>query len=277
MAALHAISGVHRVGLALVEGAGRRLLFTATDRLPADVLQWCFVDGYDDVPLNVAVSSGRSVLGPLGALDKRYRMFVQRQRGTATVAMAAVPIVAASQVLGGYVVFFERTQKFDHAQRLALSRQGELLGAALVRARIGGCRGEIPTPDLAAHGAAVAEHDVRAEPAAVSAARGFLRTTLEAWGVDPELTESAVLCLSEVVTNAVVHAHAGCVVRASLADGVLTTTVQDSGAPDPGPADPSADPLRVHGYGLQVLDALASRWGCRSGPSGTTVWFDLIV
>lgn len=276
LAVLAHVPGVRRVGLALTEGGGRRLRFTASDRDHGPALQWCHVDAYDDVPLNTAVRMGEPVVGALEALHERYAQFVARQRGTPTVALAAIPILAAGQTLGGFVLFFERPQAFDRDQRQQLEQLGTDLGATLRRAQRGELRPDITLFDEPVQpGAAVAVHDVAPDPAGVSGARRFLRSTLDAWGVDEETTYTAALCLSELVTNAVVHANVGSVVRVLLEDGVLTTTVRDQGSADPASDEPCDDPLRVHGRGLQLVDALATRWGSDLDSVGTTVWFVL--
>ena len=276
LSALAGLPGVHRVGLALAEGGGRRLRFTASDRVGDGGLDWCHVDAYDDVPLNTAVRTGEAVFGSLAELSPAYPDFVERQRGTATVALASAPVVSAGQTLGGYVLFFDQPQAFDAARRAALARLGAELGAALRRAQR---REKRPGVALSAEhvpqGAVVAVHDVPPDPAAIRDARRFLRSTLTEWGVDEETTDTAVLCLSELVTNALIHSHAGCAVRVLLERGTLTTTVRDNGAASGPLAGPMADPLRVHGRGLQLVDALASRWGSELDTVGTTVWFVL--
>ena len=276
LAVLANLPGVRRVGLALTEGGGRRLRFTASDRDSGAALQWCHVDAYDNVPLNTAVRMGEQVVGALGDLDERYGQFVSRQRGSASVALAAIPIVAVGQTLGGFVLFFDHPQAFDLGQRRHLGQLGADLGAALRRAQ----RGEQRPVSTLCHepvrpGVAVAVHDVAPDPAGVAEARRFLRRTLAAWGVDEEATYTAALCLSELVTNAVVHAHAGSVVRVSLEGAVLTTTVRDQGSADRVGNQWGDDPLRVHGRGLQLVDALATRWGSDLDNVGTTVWFVL--
>ena len=272
------LTGVRRVGLSLAEGGGRRLRFTASDRDRGHGLDWCHVDAYDPVPLNTAVRVGEPVLGALDDLDEQYEQFVARQRGTATVALAALPIVAAGQTLGGFVLFFDEPQAFDPHQRLALAQLGTDLGAELRLAQRGEERpllalSDEPVPP----GAVVAVHDVAPGPAGVSGARRFLQSTLDAWGIDDETTYAAAVCLSELVTNAVIHAHTGSIVRVLLDGGVLTTTVRDLGNGDPGSDEPLDDPLRVHGRGLQLVDALATRWGSELDNVGTTVWFVLDV
>jgi anti-sigma regulatory factor (Ser/Thr protein kinase) len=270
------LPGVCRVGLALAEGGGRRLRFTASDRSTDAEVEWCHVDAYDEVPLNTAVRTGNTVLGSLDDLEARYRGFVERQSGTATVALAAVPIVTAGQTLGGYVLFFDHPQGFAPEQLRELTRLGEDLGAALRRAqrREGRPHGTL-TDEPVPPGALVAFHDVPPDPAAVAHARRFLRNTMDDWDIGEETTDAAELCLSELVTNAVIHAHSGCSVRVLVEQGILTTTVRDNGAPTAGALEHADDPLRVHGRGLELVDVLATRWGSELNTVGTTVWFVL--
>jgi anti-sigma regulatory factor (Ser/Thr protein kinase) len=268
--------GVHRVGLALVEGGGRRLRFTASDRDSSDDPAWCHVDAYDDVPLNTAVRTGQPVTGTLDDLRHRYARFVSRQRGTPTAALAAIPLVTAGQVLGGFVLFYEAPQAFDRGQRRDLEQLGVDLGATLRRVQRGQERAPAPLPDEPVPpGAVTAVHEVENSPSSVSAARRFLRQTLDDRGVDQDTSDTAVLCLSELVTNSVVHTHGGCVVRVVLDGRVLTVTVRDHGAQQAVSPASADDPLRVHGRGLQLVDALAARWGSELDLEGTTVWFTL--
>ena len=250
--------------------------FTATERTSQERVEWCYIDAYDDVPLTTAIRTGAPVCGALKQLAARYPDFVQRQLGTTTVAVAAIPLVAASRTIGGYVLFFEQGQEFDALQRLELTRVGEDLGGELrlaLRVRSdppAGTSDERPSP-----GATVAVLDVAADPVAVSAARKFLRRTLKDWGIDDETTDTAVLCLSELVTNALIHARTACAIRAVLDGSALTVTVRDGGSPGAASTVPLDDPLRVHGRGLQLVDSLVTRWRSQRDSVGTTVWFVL--
>ena len=76
----------------------------------------------------------------------------------------------------------------------------------------------------------MATYLVTADPRAVAPARHFLLNTLAKWGVDDDTVDTAVLCQSELITNAVIHTGAGCELRIVLDDGVLTTTVRDGGS-----------------------------------------------
>jgi len=268
--------GVRRVGLALVEGGGRRLRVTASDREHEAQVDWCHVDAYDDVPLNVALRRGTVVLGDLDELSEGFAEFVGRQRDTPTIALAAIPVVAAGRPVGGFLLYFDRAQTFDDEHRHDLEALGRQLGAGLRHAQ----RGEVRRPVIPSEGAVspgtlVADHRVDPDPAAVGAARRFVRRILQDWDVDEYDAGTAVLCLSELVTNAVIHSHAGCAVRVRLEDDVLTVTVRDSGRSDAGTLARPDDPLQVHGRGLRVVEALTARWRYDLDAVGTTVWFVL--
>jgi len=53
--------------------------------------------------------------------------------------------------------------------------------------------------------------------------------------------------------------------------------VRDSGRADAQTVEQLEDSLQVHGRGLQVVEALASRWGYELDVEGTTVWFELTL
>ncbi|MCW2813715.1 MAG: ATP-binding region ATPase domain protein [Nocardioides sp.] len=276
LAVLAARPGVVRVGLALVEGGGRRLSFTASDR-DGPVVDWCHIDAYDDVPLNTVVRTGVAVVGSWDALAARYPAFVERQRGGPAAGLVAQPLAVHGQVLGAVIAYvadpdavMPPVDGLAHSLRTAQSREP---------------RPDGPLADQeVADGVLVADHDVAEEPAAVGRARRFLRGRLHEWGLADDAVDAAVLCLSELVTNAVVHTGAPSEVRAVLEDDVLTVIVRDRGSPrgsrppsdgDDGDDGDVADPLRVHGRGLGLVASLASRWGSELDEVGTTVWFVL--
>jgi anti-sigma regulatory factor (Ser/Thr protein kinase) len=109
-------------------------------------------------------------------------------------------------------------------------------------------------------------------------ARRFLRRTLADWGVEEEVLEGAELCVSELVTNAVIHTGTLTELAAQLEDQCLTVRVRDgggTGAVRRPPAEESGDPLAVSGRGLMLVDALTSAWEVEHGADGTTVWFEM--
>lgn len=276
LAQLGEVPGVHRVGLALAEGGGRRLLFAASDRDNEPSIDWCEVDAYEDVPLNHSVRTGEAVVGSLDDLAGRYHAFTDRQ-SRQTYALASLPIFTAGHVQGGYALFYDTPQRFDREQVTELENLGAQLGAELRRVQRATTHAsrsleEEPVPP----GAHVVTHSVAADPRAVAGARHFALATLAGWGVDQRSVDIAILCLSELVTNAIMHTDTGCDLRLVLDRGVLTTTVRDGGSTVVvDPSSVTVDPLAVHGRGLQIVDALATRWGSDLDAVGMSVWFVL--
>ena len=121
------------------------------------------------------------------------------------------------------------------------------------------------------------------EPAAVAAARKFVRDTLRSWldtapgaEADGGLVDDAVLLTSELVTNAVVHAGTQVQVTCKLAAGAVEVVVRDSHPARmvPGPApDDTAAAERTGGRGLLLPSALAAAWGVSYGTDAKAVWF----
>ena len=268
---------VRRVGLALAEGGGRRLSFTASDRDHGSDTDWCEVDAYDDVPLNNTIRTGKLIFGSLEQLAGRYRAFVGRQHSS-TCALASVPLVAAGQVMGGFVLFYDAEQAFDHTQLADLKRLGEQLGEDL---RQGQRATALPHRSLADEpvpdGALVATHVATAEAQSVAAARRFAEDTLSGWHLHDDPLDVAVLCVSELVTNAIIHTVAGCEVRLMLHEGVLTISVRDAGTATASALASSEDPLAGHGRGLQLVEMISTRWGSELDAVGMTVWCEIAL
>lgn len=113
-----------------------------------------------------------------------------------------------------------------------------------------------------------------AVPEQVREARQFLATILDGRSA----ADDALLCLSELVTNAVVHSKSGkpdgqITVRAQLHGSHLRVEVTDQGGP--WTAHPG-DPAGQHGHGLVILSRLVDAWGRIGNPTiGWTVWFEM--
>jgi anti-sigma regulatory factor (Ser/Thr protein kinase) len=272
---LGALPGVRRVGFALSEGGGRRLRFTDSDRADGDRVDWCHIDAYDDVPLTLVVRTGEPVLGARESLDPRFDEFVAGQPDEVR-ALAAVPLPGIGSPIGGLIVFLDDEWTFDEGQRRLLEATARRAADAVRRVRVGGrdLHDDADEPDDA-EGTLSARIVLEDDPRAAGTSRRFLRDFLAGAGISGELAATAELCLSELVTNAIVHAGSRFELRATL-DTALTVSVRDRGGPaaDAAPdADP--DPLRVHGRGLQLVEALADRWGSERDVIGTSVWFSL--
>ncbi|GHE33513.1 hypothetical protein GCM10017771_50710 [Streptomyces capitiformicae] len=126
-----------------------------------------------------------------------------------------------------------------------------------------------PQPPMGAGHLSV-EYDPR--PTAAAEARAAVRRQLEGWGLLDQ-TETAELLVSELVTNALVHAESRLKLTLSASHGVLRCEVSDAdGRP---PRVRRATEISESGRGMFLVEALAGRWGCHQDGPGKTVWFEL--
>lgn len=115
---------------------------------------------------------------------------------------------------------------------------------------------------------------LQALPASVRESRSFVRTVLESWAL-PGLGDDAALLVSELVSNAVVHARTPLTLTVSWrrGPGRVRVTVHDD-SPDP-PRVRDFDLTATTGRGMQIVAALAHSSGMVANPSGKDVWFEL--
>lgn len=106
----------------------------------------------------------------------------------------------------------------------------------------------------------------------VPVARRFVRRELGGHDVD---VDTAALLVSEIVTNAVLHARTALTVAIETLDSRAHIEVRDRS-----PVEPRAhafSPTSATGRGLRLLDLLALQWGVDADPAtgGKVVWFDV--
>ncbi|MFE4174211.1 ATP-binding protein [Streptomyces sp. NPDC056909] len=117
------------------------------------------------------------------------------------------------------------------------------------------------------------------DPRCVAYARMELRKALADWGLSV-LEDSAVLILSELLTNAGRHARVTpeqtIETRYFRSSGALRIEVHDASPERPQPRTPDAE--ASDGRGLLLVEALADEWGVaeRCG-QGKVVWASLSV
>lgn len=119
---------------------------------------------------------------------------------------------------------------------------------------------------------------VRHERSSVSAARHALADELAANGIDPPVRDDAVLVLSELVSNSIMHAaplSSGEIsVRWSLRQDRLHLEITDGG----GVTRPQAAVAAVSslgGRGLDIVRTICSAWGVTEEGNAVTVWAEL--
>jgi anti-sigma regulatory factor (Ser/Thr protein kinase) len=107
----------------------------------------------------------------------------------------------------------------------------------------------------------------------VPAARRFVMEMMRDSDTVADL-DTASLLVTEIVTNAVLHALAPITLTVEVGEDVVRIEVRDGS--DVPPRLRAFSPIAATGRGLRLLESLALRWGVRPEPSGgKVVWFEV--
>lgn len=128
-----------------------------------------------------------------------------------------------------------------------------------------------PDPTLTKVGGGGSEREFPPEPLSASAARKFVLSL--GWSDDSDTNVRLATVVSEIVTNAILHARTPFIVSVSPNRTAIRVEVTDGSASFP--ARRKYDTTDPSGRGLAIVDAMADRWGVASAPNGKTVWFEL--
>jgi anti-sigma regulatory factor (Ser/Thr protein kinase) len=105
-------------------------------------------------------------------------------------------------------------------------------------------------------------------PATAGSARRIVGRRVQGHARRSEL----LICVSELVTNAMVHAHSAPRVRVIVRRTRIRVEVGDH---DPAlPVMPAPDLMATSGRGLRIVDRLSLDWGVISENGGKVVWFE---
>ena len=111
-------------------------------------------------------------------------------------------------------------------------------------------------------------------PTSVSAARHLVSEILDAAGA-PEQCWSAAQIVSELATNAIIHAGTDFVVRLTVAESVVRIAVTD-GRPSALATKRRFSTETTTGRGLRLVETLSRSWGVDAAESSKTVWCELV-
>jgi hypothetical protein len=106
-------------------------------------------------------------------------------------------------------------------------------------------------------------------PRAAGAVRRFVAETMDAWG-EYDLVDDVVSVVSELVNNALIHSESPFRVSLIRLDSTVRIAVHDADGRPPELQAPTTD--GTDGRGLQMVAALANRWGSDPVPDGKIVW-----
>ncbi|MEU6056764.1 SpoIIE family protein phosphatase [Streptomyces sp. NPDC047097] len=116
----------------------------------------------------------------------------------------------------------------------------------------------------------------QAEPERISAARRHLRALLHDWA-DADQVDSAVLMVSEMITNVLVHTDGDAllVVEATGDHGRRRLRVEVADTSDELPHRRRPGEMASSGRGLVLMEMLAHEWGVDPRGEGKSIWFAL--
>ncbi|WP_299529843.1 SpoIIE family protein phosphatase [uncultured Streptomyces sp.] len=137
-------------------------------------------------------------------------------------------------------------------------------------------RREVPHPRPEAPTRRTALGIAQAEPERISVARQQLRQLLHDWA-DDEQVDAAVLMLSEMATNVLVHTDGDAVMvaEASGEPGERRLRVEVADASDELPHKRRPGEMASSGRGLVLMEMLADAWGVDPQGEGKSIWFEL--
>ncbi|NGM11357.1 SpoIIE family protein phosphatase [Verrucosispora sp. CWR15] len=246
---------------------GRKELTLASAGHPAPLVRRCSPTGepraeYVDVP------SG----APLGV---GYR--------TATRTVAFVPGDTLLLFSDG-VVERRRHGLSDGLARLAESVAGAPSGdpralCAVASAAVPGATEDdvaVLAVEYAVRPSRSARMEVPAEPTAPSRVRHWMTAQLTEWEVAESVIGAAVLCTSELTTNALLHAGTAARVEVDLSPERLLVSVADSGSRGT-VTRARTETLSSRGRGLGLIEELSDAWGTDPTVRGSTVWFEILL
>jgi len=114
--------------------------------------------------------------------------------------------------------------------------------------------------------------DLSPRPASVGEARRFTVETLRRWGRD-DLTTSGALLVTELVTNAILHARTMIQVILEHHEDSVRVEVRDGSPVRPAMRNHGLD--ATTGRGLALVSRLAQSWGVDVSSAGKVVWAQL--
>ncbi|MFF0012715.1 SpoIIE family protein phosphatase [Streptomyces sp. NPDC005374] len=115
----------------------------------------------------------------------------------------------------------------------------------------------------------------QAEPQRVGFARQHLRELLHDWS-SADQVDSAVLLLSETLTNVLVHTDADALLLAEVHGeaGTRRLRIEVTDTSDDLPHKRRPGELASSGRGLMLIELLADRWGVDPRGDGKSIWFE---
>ncbi|MEU6357547.1 SpoIIE family protein phosphatase [Streptomyces sp. NPDC047072] len=211
---------------------------------------------------------------PLGVLDRAdFPMTPLRLRPGTVVALTTDGLVESAEA--------DIDEGMDRlAHELAVSDPGHL--GLVADALLGNARRSDDVALLLLRYDGMAVHPLRENwtvwrvPQAVGHARRFTRRTLRVWNVPEDARDTALLVVSELVTNALVHTDGQVRLELVLVGQRLRVAVADASPRTP--AKPTSIGWEATGgRGILLVEAVSASWGTVPVSGGKQVWAEIAL
>ncbi|MER6491013.1 SpoIIE family protein phosphatase [Streptomyces griseorubiginosus] len=239
---------------------------------------WCVRAGHlppvlrhPDASTDIAESDGGPPLGVIAQAD--FPMTPLRLRPGTLVALTTDGLVESTEA-----DIDEGMERL--ARGLSLADPADL--GLVADALLGGARRSDDVALLLLRYDGMATHPLRdgwtvwRVPQAAGHARRFTRRVLRGWGVRGEPLETALLVVSELVTNALVHTDGRVRLDLTLVGHRLRISVTDASPRTP--AKPTSIGWEATGgRGLLLVETVSATWGTLPVSGGKQVWSEIAV
>ena len=273
-AALLAATSAHRAaveermaagGLDVEDARARGVLVSVDAR---DTMGRFLVGGRPDPDLfrDVAgslVRAGLAVGGPVNVYGEMVDLLCDDGRVDSAIELEGLWTALASELPFSLYCSY-RSEAVSADQHVDAFREICRLHSAVVAAP----SGARPADDLPAG----LSRTFPADPEAPGHARRFVVAALRSWA-DEELVGDAALVVTELATNAILHARSAFTVTLTSRSGTVEIAVEDASPLEP--VGQVAAEASLSGRGLAIIAALARRWGTASTAAGKRVWAEL--
>ena len=104
-------------------------------------------------------------------------------------------------------------------------------------------------------------------------ARRLVMAALQEWGYEEALVDDVALVVTELASNVVLHAGTPLSISLGVRGSMLRVAVSDGVLPQAPGCNRWMTPRPLHG--LDLIDAISTRWGIERAPGGKIVWAEL--
>lgn len=252
--------------LAMLSSDGTASFVTVLGYSADTMRRWGTIDLTLDTPLRASLLEGRAVyLADRAARNREYP--VLRDVHEPTQALCVVPLRLGDRITGSLGFSFGSVQEFGPEDRAFLTVVTHITALALEHTVTDPMhRSSMSIPGANSTALEFTWTDV----VDLAGMRAALRLQLEARGYD---SRDALLCATELITNAAEHGSSPVRARIELAGRTVRIEVSDTERQLPRLRTPGPD----GGFGLRIVEALTARWGTAPAAWGKTTWAELAL